>query len=68
MASTVDEIQTKALLKEALVELLQERRDEFYDLFVEALEEIALANAIREGQRNEFGGEEYITSILTEQV
>lgn len=68
MASTVDQMETKALLKEALVELLQERREEFYDLFVEVLEEIGLANAIQEGRLNEFVNEEYVTSILAEKV
>lgn len=68
MASTVDQIETKALLKEALVELLQERREEFYSLFIEALEEIGLANAIQEGRRNTFVSEKYVASILAEKL
>lgn len=68
MASTIDQMETKQLLKEVLVELLQERREEFYALFVEALEELGLANAIQEGRRNEFVSEEYVASILAEKV
>jgi len=46
--------ETKALLKEVLLELLQERRSEFYQILSEAIEEIGLANAIREGRKDEF--------------
>ncbi len=66
MVSAVDETQTKELFKQAVVELLQERRAEFYELFIEALEDVGLANAIREGRRNEFVSETYINAILTE--
>jgi hypothetical protein len=65
MEATVDEMQTKALLKQVVLELLQDRRSEFYDLVLEALEEIGLANAICEGRRDEFVSEDYITTILT---
>ena len=61
---TLDETQFKTLLKQALVELFEERSDVFSAIVVEALEEIGLANAIREGRRNEFIGEEEIQSIL----
>jgi hypothetical protein len=64
METTVDEMRTKALLKQVVLELLQERRSEFYELVVEALEEIGLANAIREGRCDEFVSEEQITVIL----
>jgi hypothetical protein len=37
-------------------------------MVVEAIEEIGLANAIREGRRNEFVSEEQITAILAEQA
>ena len=65
METIVNEMQTKTLLKQVVLELLQERRSEFYDLVLEALEEIGLANAIREERRDEFVSEGYITAILT---
>lgn len=68
MGTTVDEVQAKALLKQVVLELLQEKRSEFYELVVEALEEIGLANAIREGRRDEFVSEEQITAILAGQA
>ena len=56
--------ETKALLKEVLLELLQERRSEFSQMVLEAIEEIGLANAIREGRQDEFVDEEEIQSTL----
>lgn len=43
----------KKLLKEALVETLQEQRELLHDVFAEVLEDIALAEAIREGRQTE---------------
>jgi hypothetical protein len=52
--SMLDEERTKDLVRQVLVELLENRRSEFHKLVVEAIEEVALANAIREGRKNEF--------------
>jgi hypothetical protein len=38
-------------IKRALVESLRDKRDELRDLLAEVLEDVALANAIREGER-----------------
>ena len=48
-----DKNQLKEVFKQAIAELLQERRDLLYDVFVEVLEDIALANAIKEGEETE---------------
>lgn len=40
-------------MMKALLELLQERRELLYDLLVEALEDFALVNAIKEGEATE---------------
>lgn len=54
MATTLsDDMRLKALLKEALVEALEQRREWFSSLMVEALEDIALVQAIREGETSE---------------
>ena len=47
---TLDEKQFKTLLKEALIELFEERQDLFSSIVIEALEDIGLANAIRRAQ------------------
>ena len=61
---SLDEKQFKILLKQTLIELFDERRDMFSAIVVEALEEIGLANAIREGRKNEFVSEEESQSVL----
>lgn len=66
MELTISEDQAKELFKQALVELLQERRDLFYDVMLDAMEEIGLANAIREGRRNEYVSEDDVLAILKE--
>jgi hypothetical protein len=48
--TTLDEAQIKELFKQAFVELLQERRDLFYELLAEVVEDSGLLNAIREGE------------------
>lgn len=48
-----DKNQLKEVFKQAIAELLQERRDLLYDVLVEVLEDIALANAIKEGEETE---------------
>jgi hypothetical protein len=50
MQTPIDEIQLNALFKSALVEVMEERRDLIRDAVEEALEDIALARAIAEGE------------------
>ena len=51
MSSIVIDDQTlKGLLKEALIEVLQERPGLLRDMLTEAVEDIGLAKAIREGE------------------
>jgi hypothetical protein len=64
MESTINEQKTKELLTEILIEMMQTKRELFYEIVLEALEEIGLANAITEGRSNEFVPEEEIFAIL----
>ena len=64
MELTISEEQAKELLKRALVELMEEQRDLFYEVMLEAMEEIGLANAIREGRQDEFVSEDQVLAIL----
>jgi hypothetical protein len=50
----------KQLLKDALVEVLQEQRELFHEVFTEAMEDFALAEAIREGLESKPAGREEI--------
>lgn len=64
MQLTLDDDKTKALLTEVLVELLQQKRGVFYELILDALEEVGLANAIVEGEESDFVDESDIQAIL----
>jgi hypothetical protein len=53
MSSTsIDEAKLKEALKSAIEEILEERKDTVRDLFEEAIEDIALARAIDEGEQS----------------
>jgi hypothetical protein len=49
--TSLNERQFKQALKEALTETLQEQRELLHEVFAEVLEDFALAEAIREGQK-----------------
>lgn len=60
----VDDERLKALIKTALVEVLEERKDLLRDAIEETLEEIALARAIEEGRRTEDVSRGEVLSVL----
>ena len=64
MQTVIDDSKLKQLLKEVLVETLEEKRDVFHDLITEALEDIALVRAIQEGEDTETVGKQEIFNIL----
>jgi hypothetical protein len=49
MATTIDDGKLKEMLKAAVIEALEERRDLVKDIIEEAMEDIALVRAIEEG-------------------
>jgi len=55
---------TKDLIKQALLELFEERRDLFYALFEEVFEDVGLANAMREGENSEAVSEQEVLKAL----
>lgn len=64
MDITSSDEKTKELIAEVLVEMITEKRDMFYELIVEAIEDVALAQAITEGRKNKFVSESRIMKIL----
>jgi len=64
MALTLDEKQTKDLIKQAILELIEEREDRIYDLFAEIIEDTILVNAIREDEDSEPVSRADIMNIL----
>ena len=61
---SLDDQHMKTLIKQALLELFQERRDLFVDLFNELIEDVALGNAMCEVERGQIVSEEEIMAIL----
>ena len=62
--ASLDETQIKELFKQAMVELLQERRELFYELFTEVLEDFALVHANQEGETSESVRRDEVFQIL----
>ena len=50
---SLDEGRIKELMKQAMLELLKERGDLIYDAFAEVIADLALTNAIKEGESTE---------------
>jgi Asp-tRNA(Asn)/Glu-tRNA(Gln) amidotransferase C subunit len=61
---TLDESKLKELLKTALFELMQEEKAMFSELLSDVIEEIAMSNAIKEGENTEIVSQEEIFKIL----
>jgi len=59
-----DKNQLKEVFKQAFAELLQEQKDLLYDVFTEVLEDIALVNAIKEGEETEMVSRKQVFEIL----
>jgi hypothetical protein len=51
-------------MTEVLVEMLEQKREVFYEIIIEALEDIGLARAIEEGRENEFVNKAEILELL----
>ena len=64
MELLLNDIKTKELLTEIMIELMQSKREFFHEIVLEALEEVSLANAIIEGRKNDFVEEDKIFTLL----
>lgn len=53
METSINRDQLKDLIKAAVAEALEERRDLLHEIVEEALEDVALARAIEEGESTE---------------
>ncbi|MFH2047281.1 MAG: hypothetical protein ABIK92_19305 [Pseudomonadota bacterium] len=64
MQTLIDEGKLKQVLKEAIIEMLEERKNDFHDIIIEAMEDVALIRAIREGEDTEPVSRKEIFNIL----
>jgi len=67
METSVDHDQLKEILKEALIEVLEERRDLIQGLVEEALEDVALARAIEQGEGTDTVSRDEVFKLMKEQ-
>jgi hypothetical protein len=67
MEASLEDARLKALLKESLLELLDERREEFSELLLEVLEDLAMSRAIQEGEDSAPVEKEEILRIMAGQ-
>ena len=64
MQTLIDDSKLKKLLKEAVIEAIEEKKDIFHDLMVEAMEDLALVQAIKEGEDTETISKQEVLDIL----
>ena len=64
MQTVIDDSKLKQLLKEAFIEAIEEKKNIFYDLIVDAVEDIALVRAIQEGENTETVSKKEVFNIL----
>jgi DNA-binding protein YbaB len=55
----------KKIVKESIVETLKENKELIHDLFVEAMEDVAMIEAIKEGRKSKLVSEDEISKILS---
>jgi hypothetical protein len=64
----IDQGKIKQLFKEALAEVIEERKEVFYELLMEVLEDIALVRAIQEGEDTGPVSKDEVLKILKDAV
>lgn len=64
MQIVFDEGKLKQVFKEAIIEMLEEKKNLFQGIIFEAMTDIALTNAIREGESTESISKKEILNIL----
>lgn len=67
MTVSLDEGEVPALLKEILLELIEDRPDILHDIVLEAIEDAGLLAAIHEGEARELMDRAEIDAILSGQ-
>jgi len=65
MEALIDDNKIKNLFKQAIIEAIEEKKDVVQDLFMEAMEDIAMVRAIEEGESSDNVSRDEIFDILS---
>jgi hypothetical protein len=68
MEASTNQDQLKTLIKAALIEVLEERQDLLHGAVEQALEDVALARAIEEGESSDLSKREEIFNLLEDKA
>ena len=66
METPIDEVRIKQWLKEALVEVVEERKDVLHELLTEVMENVAMVRAIQEGETTRPVSKQEVLKLLGE--
>ena len=61
---TTDSGKLKEVFKQAIIEAMEEKRDLFHDLLVEAMEDLGMIRAIQEGEDSETASRDEVFNLL----
>jgi hypothetical protein len=64
MESLTDSTKLKEFFKQAIIEVMEEKRDLVHDLLVEAMEDLLMIRAIQEGEDSAPASREEVLHIL----
>lgn len=65
MQALIDDNKLKDLMKQAIIEAIEEKKDMVQELLVEALEDVAMIHAIKEGEDSGPAERDEIFGILS---
>ena len=63
-ALTIEDGKLKELFKQAIIEAMEEKKDMVRDLLLETMEDMAMINAIRQGEQSPPASREEVFEIL----
>jgi signal transduction histidine kinase len=61
---TTDSGKLKEVLKQAIIEAMEEKRDLVHDLLVEAMEDLGMIRAIQQGEDSETASRDEVFNLL----
>ncbi len=65
METLIDDIKLKNLMKQAIMEAIEEKKEVVHDILVEAIEDVSMIRAIQNGEDSGLADKSEILGILT---